>query len=420
MKRGNKMNFDFNTTPVADIVNKIIVESVKKGASDIHFDPHEDALYVRIRVDGILNTFLTIPNTVKQNITTRIKILSGMNITETRLPQDGAIKTVLEGLDLDMRVSSLPTKKGEKIVIRILDYTRSLRGIEYLYFSEVNYKKVLKMISAPNGIILVTGATGSGKSTTVYALLQRLNIPGSNLITVEDPVEMDIEGINQVQVNSDIGLDFATVLRSILRQDPNIIMVGEIRDSETARIAVRASITGHLVLSTVHTNNSLNTIERLLDMEVERYLLASALTGIISQKLARKLCDKCKRQRPTTNHEKALFKAILNKDVQTIYEPVGCNECSHGYKGRIAIQEVLLINQDIRDAISNGIRKDELRHLVYNNDVITMLQDGLFKVIAGFTSFEEILKLIDLDDEINDTSLALKDAVSSTLNPKTQ
>ena len=414
------MNFDFNTTPVADIVNKIIVESVKKGASDIHFDPHEDALYVRIRVDGILNTFLTIPNTVKQNITTRIKILSGMNITETRLPQDGAIKTVLEGLDLDMRVSSLPTKKGEKIVIRILDYTRSLRGIEYLYFSEVNYKKVLKMISAPNGIILVTGATGSGKSTTVYALLQRLNIPGSNLITVEDPVEMDIEGINQVQVNSDIGLDFATVLRSILRQDPNIIMVGEIRDSETARIAVRASITGHLVLSTVHTNNSLNTIERLLDMEVERYLLASALTGIISQKLARKLCDKCKRQRPTTNHEKALFKAILNKDVQTIYEPVGCNECSHGYKGRIAIQEVLLINQDIRDAISNGIRKDELRHLVYNNDVITMLQDGLFKVIAGFTSFEEILKLIDLDDEINDTSLALKDAVSSTLNPKAQ
>ena len=420
MKRGNKMNFDFNTTPVADIVNKIIVESVKKGASDIHFDPHEDALYVRIRIDGILNTFLTIPNTVKQNITTRIKILSGMNITETRLPQDGAIKTVLEGLDLDMRVSSLPTKKGEKIVIRILDYTRSLRGIEYLFFSEVNYKKVLKMISAPNGIILVTGATGSGKSTTVYALLQRLNIPGSNLITVEDPVEMDIEGINQVQVNSDIGLDFATVLRSILRQDPNIIMVGEIRDSETARIAVRASITGHLVLSTVHTNNSLNTIERLLDMEVERYLLASALTGIISQKLARKLCDKCKRQRPTTNHEKALFKAILNKDVQTIYEPVGCNECSHGYKGRIAIQEVLLINQDIRDAISNGIRKDELRHLVYNNDVITMLQDGLFKVIAGFTSFEEILKLIDLDDEINDTSLALKDAVSSTLNPKAQ
>ena len=420
MKRGNKMNFDFNTTPVADIVNKIIVESVKKGASDIHFDPHEDALYVRIRIDGILNTFLTIPNTVKQNITTRIKILSGMNITETRLPQDGAIKTVLEGLDLDMRVSSLPTKKGEKIVIRILDYSRSLRGIEYLYFSEVNYKKVLKMISAPNGIILVTGATGSGKSTTVYALLQRLNIPGSNLITVEDPVEMDIEGINQVQVNSDIGLDFATVLRSILRQDPNIIMVGEIRDSETARIAVRASITGHLVLSTVHTNNSLNTIERLLDMEVERYLLASALTGIISQKLARKLCDKCKRQRPTTNHEKALFIAILNKDVQTIYEPAGCNECSHGYKGRIAIQEVLLINQDIRDAISNGIRKDELRHLVYNNDVITMLQDGLFKVIAGFTSFEEILKLIDLDDEINDTSLALKDAVSSTLNPKAQ
>lgn len=394
-------NIDFLNTPVVDIVNKIILESAKAGASDIHFDHYEECLKVRVRIDGILNDYIDIPNEVKNNIVTRIKILSGMNITETRLPQDGAIKTVLGGMDLDMRVSSLPTKKGEKIVIRILDYSRSLKGIEYLYFSEDNYKKILKMISAPNGIILVTGATGSGKSTTVYSFLQKLNVKGTNLITVEDPVEMDIEGINQVQVNSDIGLDFATVLRSILRQDPNVIMIGEIRDTETAQIAVRASITGHLVLSTLHTNNSLTTIERLLDMEVERYLLASALSGIVSQKLARKLCDKCKRVRETTSYEKEMFKNYLGMEVNQTYEAVGCPECASGYKGRIAIQEVLLISPSIRDAINARLSKSELRKLVYGGDVITLLQDGLYKVIAGLTTVGEVIKLTEADDEVN-------------------
>ena len=373
-------NYDFVNTPVVDIVNRIILDSAKSGASDIHFDHFDNCLKVRIRIDGILNDYLDIPNNVKNNIITRIKIISGMNITETRLPQDGAIKTTLEGLDLDMRVSSLPTKKGEKIVIRILDYSRSLKGIEYLFFSEENYKKILKMIAEPNGIILVTGATGSGKSTTVYSFLSKLNVKGTNLITVEDPVEMDIEGINQVQVNSEIGLDFATVLRSILRQDPNVIMIGEIRDSETAQIAVRASITGHLVLSTLHTNNSLTTIERLLDMDVERYLLASALSGVVSQKLDRKLCDKCKKAKATTSYEKEMFKKYLNLDVDTIYEPVGCPECSGGYRGRIAIQEVLLISPDIRDAINAKMEKAKLRQMVYNSDVTTLLQDGLYKV----------------------------------------
>ena len=394
-------SIDFTTMPVVDVVNKIIVDSAKAGASDIHFDHSDACLKVRIRIDGILNDYIDIPNNVKNNVITRIKILSGMNITETRLPQDGAIKTTLEGLDLDMRVSSLPTKKGEKIVIRILDYSRSLQGIEYLFFSEENYKKILKMLEEPNGIILVTGATGSGKSTTVYSFLQKLNVKGTNLITVEDPVEMDIEGINQVQVNSEIGLDFATVLRSILRQDPNVIMIGEIRDSETAQIAVRASITGHLVLSTLHTNNSLTTIERLLDMEVERYLLASALSGIVSQKLARKLCDNCKKVRETTPYEKEMFKRFLNLDVDQIYTPVGCPQCSSGYHGRIAIQEVLLISPDIRDAINARMSKAELRNLVYNSDVITLLQDGLYKVLAGFTSIEEIIKLTEADDEVN-------------------
>ena len=404
--------FNFNKMPIVDVVNEIIIDAINNGASDIDFDPSEDMLRVRVRIDGVLQNYSSIPNSYKNNLITRIKILASMNITETRLPQDGAIKSVLKGINLDLRVSCLPTKRGEKIVIRILDYSMSLRGIEYLYFNESNYQKILKMLAAPYGIILVTGATGSGKSTTVYSFLQKLNVEGSNLITVEDPVEMDIEGINQVQVNSDIGLDFATVLRSILRQDPNIIMIGEIRDSETAKIAVRASITGHLVLSTLHTNNSLNTIERLLDMNVERYLLASALTGIVSQKLARKLCDKCKRIRKTTTHEKQLFKAVLGKNIEEVYESVGCDECHGGYKGRIAIHEVLLINQEIRDAISTGVKKEDLRELVYNNDVITLLQDGLYKVIAGFTSFEEVLKLIEVDDEISDIE-AMEKAMSN-------
>ena len=392
---------DFINTPVVDVVNEIINEAVSMGASDIHFDPAEDGLRVRIRIDGILDDYAVIPSSVRQNVITRVKILSGMNITETRLPQDGAIKMVLNNRDLDMRVSSLPTKRGEKIVVRILDYSRSMRGIEYLYFSEDNYKKIMRMISAPNGIILVTGATGSGKSTTVYSFLQKLNIKGANLITVEDPVEMEIKGINQVQVNSEIGLDFAAVLRSILRQDPNIIMIGEIRDSETAQIAVRASITGHLVLSTLHTNNALTTIERLIDMGVERYLLSSALTGIVSQKLARKLCDHCKQLRPTTDYEKKVFKDALGIEVNQVYQAVGCSKCRQGYKGRIALQEVLLIDQSIRDAINDDAKKEKIREMVYRSDVITLLQDGLYKVIAGFTTFDEVLKLIELEDQAN-------------------
>ncbi len=394
-------NNDFSRLPIVNVVNNIILTAVQKDASDIHFDPTDDGIRIRFRIDGILNDYSLLPNDIKQNVITRIKIMAGMNITETRLPQDGAIKDTINNRDLDLRVSSLPTKRGEKIVIRILDYSMSLKGIEYLYFSESNYNKVLKMLNTPSGIILVTGATGTGKSTTLYSFLQKLNTEGSNIVTVEDPVEMDIKGINQIQVNSDIGLDFATVLRSILRQDPNIIMIGEIRDSETAKIAVRASITGHLVLSTIHTNNSLNTIERLLDMNVERYLLASALTGIVSQKLVRKLCDKCKKKRLVTITEKNLFLSILGVNVDEIFEanPDGCPNCDHGYDKRIAIQEVLLINQDIRDAISAGIRKDELRKLVYNKDVITLLQDGLFKVVAGFTTTDEVLKLIEIEDD---------------------
>lgn len=395
------VEYDYKNDEIANIVNNIIIYAASKRASDIHFDPCETGLKVRLRIDGVLQDHTIVPIAYQKNLTTRIKLISGMNITESRLPQDGAIKDVINGIDLDMRVSALNTNLGEKIVIRILDYSKSAEGLESLGLTEKNLAKLKKMIEVPNGIILVTGATGTGKSTTVYTMLQHLNNEETNIITVEDPIEMNIEGINQVQVNSEIGLTFGRVLRSILRQDPNIILIGEIRDSETAQIAVRASITGHLVFSTIHTNNSLSTIERLLDMDVERYLLAAALTGIVSQKLAKKLCDNCKRKRPVTVMEKNLFKTVLGLDINEVYDanPTGCPHCSHGYKGRIAVQEVLLINQDIRDAISAGIRKEELRSLVYNKDVITMLQDGLYKVISGFTTTEEILKQIEVEDE---------------------
>ncbi len=391
--------YDFLTTPIVDIVNNIIIDAVNMNASDIHFDSSEKFLKIRIRVDGELRDYSIVDNKYKRNLITRIKLLSGMNITESRLPQDGAIKGVIGGKDLDMRVSCLPTIFGEKVVIRILDYSMSLKGIESLGFTKENYELILKMLANPNGIILVTGATGSGKSTTTYAMLQRLNSEDRNIITVEDPVEMNIEGINQVQVNSEIGLDFANVLRSILRQDPNIILIGEIRDTETAQIAIRSSITGHLVLSTLHTNNSLTSIERLLDMNVERYLLSASLKGIVSQNLAKKLCPKCKIKRPTTEAEKRLFKKQLHMDVNEIYEHGTCPECRNGYKGRIAIQEVLLLNDEIRDAINDSMKRAKLRELIYGRGVKTLLQDGLIKVANGITSLEEVLKIVDAESD---------------------
>lgn len=394
--------FDFEKMPIVEIANEIIIDAVNKGASDIHFDPSKDDLKLRLRIDGILSDYGIIPGKYKRNMISRIKMIAGMNIMETRLPQDGAIKSKIGDRLLDLRVSSLPTNNAEKIVIRILDYSKSLEGLENLGFSKESLEKIGKLIKVPNGIILVTGATGTGKSTTVYSILQKLNTEDVNIITVEDPIEMDIEGISQVQVNQEIGLTFATVLRSILRQDPNIIMIGEIRDDETARIAVRASITGHLVLSTLHTNNSLNTIERLTDMDVERYLLGSSLAGIISQRLARQVCTECRRKRPTTEYEKNVFKTVLDKEVNEMYEAnkEGCPRCSHGYKGRLAILEVLIINDKIRDAITNNAPKKTLRELVYTGEVITLLQDGLNKVLEGETTFEEILKIIDLENDL--------------------
>lgn len=395
--------FDFTKIPIVEIANEILLDGVRKGASDIHFDPGKEDLKVRMRVDGTLYDYTVVPGEYKRNMVSRIKMIASMNIMETRLPQDGAIKSKIGDKMLDLRVSSLPTNCGEKVVLRILDFSRSSQGLETLGFSDVNLEKILHMIEIPNGIVLVTGATGSGKSTTVYSILSRLNTSEVNIITVEDPVEMDVVGINQVQAQHEIGLDFATVLKSILRQDPDIIMIGEIRDGETAKIAVRASITGHKVLSTIHTNSALNTIERLTDMDVERYLISTSLNGCISQKLARKMCPHCRIQRPTTDYEKKLINTALHIDVDNVYDinPKGCEHCMHGYKGRICIAEVLLISDEVRTAITNNAPKEEMRRMVYgHSDTHTLLEDGLEKVVLGETNFEEVLKLVDLENDL--------------------
>ena len=399
------VSFDFTKTPVTQIADYIIISASKHNASDIHFDPREEGMMVRFRIDGDCQDYTFVPKAYERNLTTRLKLLANMNITESRLPQDGAIKGMFGDTYLDMRVSALPLNEGEKIVIRILDYTRSLQGIDSLGFHPKNLEKIKRMMGIPNGIILTTGATGSGKSTTTYSILQGLNKPETNVITVEDPIEMNIEGINQVQVNAEIGMTFAAALRSILRQDPNVILIGEIRDSETAQIAVRASITGHLVLSTIHTNNALATVERLLDMDVERYLLSTALSGIISQRLAKMLCPDCRYQRETTKYEKKVFKKYMHMDVATVWDanPHGCDHCRRGYHGRIAVHEVLELTDQIRAAISNeNLEKEDLAKMVYDGGTITMLQDALIKCLEGKTSFEEVYRTIEIENEDDD------------------
>ena len=420
------VSFDFNKTPVTQIADYIIIAASKHNTSDIHFDPRDEGMMVRFRIDGDCQDYTFVPKAYEKNLTTRLKLLANMNITESRLPQDGAIKGEFGGTYLDMRVSALPLNTGEKIVIRILDYTRSLQGIDSLGFHPKNLEKIKRMMGLPNGIILTTGATGSGKSTTTYSILQGLNKPETNVITVEAPIEMNIEGINQVQVNAEIGLTFAAALRSILRQDPNVILIGEIRDSETAQIAVRASITGHLVLSTIHTNNALATVERLLDMNVERYLLSTALSGIISQRLAKMLCTECKIKRPTTKYEKKVFKKYMQMDVDEVWDanPKGCENCRRGYHGRIAVHEVLELTEELKAALSNeNLEKEDLAKKVYGSGTITMLQDALIKCLEGKTSFGEVYKTIEIENEDDDNyeneiETEIKEAIKTEEEPK--
>lgn len=380
-------------SPIVRLVNQILQNAVQQKASDIHIDPHETKIVIRYRVDGVLRNERTLPKHMQSVMTARLKIMANMDITEHRIPQDGRIKTNIDLHAVDLRVSTLPTVYGEKIVMRILDLGSTLNDLEKIGFNSLNLKRFTKLIEKPTGIVLITGPTGSGKSSTLYAALNRLNSEQVNIITIEDPVEYQLEGINQIQVNSNVGMTFAKGLRSILRQDPNIIMVGEIRDKETAEIAVRASLTGHLVLSTLHTNDALGTITRLMDMGVEPFLVASSLAGVVSQRLVRRVCRDCAREQDATKREIEIF-AKRGLSIQKVVRGEGCGMCNMtGYKGRLAIHELLVINDEMQRVIMNNEPYSRLRELAIKNKTIFLIDDGLLKVKQGLTTTEEILKI---------------------------
>ena len=379
------------TAPIVKLINSIIEQAMRGSASDIHIEPSHNDIRVRFRIDGDLKEIMTLPKSNLSAIVTRVKIIGRMDIAEKRIPQDGRVEMKFNDKEIDLRISTLPTVYGEKIVIRILDKSNFNFTKEGLGFSVNNLDKLNKMIAQPYGMLLVTGPTGSGKSTTLYTILRELNVQTKNVITVEDPVEYKLKGINQIQVNTKAGLTFAAGLRSILRQDPDTIMIGEIRDGETAEIAVRAAITGHLVLSTLHTNDSPSTIARLVDMGLEPYLVSSAVVGIISQRLVKLLCPKCKEKYEASDTEKKILGVDGEKDV-TLYKPVGCNACNNGYRGRAAVHEVMLVNESIRRFINEGANTDDIRSKALEDGMTTLLQSASDLALKGDTSFEEIMR----------------------------
>jgi len=390
---GKKTDEDKSESPVISLVNQILLTAVKAEASDIHIDPTDIEFKIRYRIDGVLSTERTLPKVILSKLISRIKVMSHMDITDTRTPQDGRIKTVIEGRPVDLRISTLPTVRGEKAVMRVLDLSRDAEGIDRLGLTDYEQKKFMKLISRPNGIVLVSGPTGSGKTTSLYACLDQLNNDDVNLITVEDPVEIELEGVNQVNVNPDIEFTFANALRSILRQDPNIIMIGEIRDTDTAQIAVKAALTGHLVLSTIHTNSSVKTIGRLIDMGIDPFLVASSLSGIVAQRLVRRVCTVCGKTEEPTEHEKEIFKKH-NMEIPRVKRAVGCSSCNNkGYKGRVAVFEILDVNDTIIRMISNHAKEYEILEQARKDGTRQLVEAGLEKVKAGITTVEEILKL---------------------------
>ncbi len=383
-----------NEKPVIKLVNNILISAVKEEASDIHLEPGKTKLRVRFRVDGVLHTHkIQIPTYLNAAVISRIKIMGDMDIAEKRSPQDGRFPLDISGKNLDVRVSTLPTIFGEKIVLRLLDKSNILVGLDSLGIDETDYNLVLDALKTVNGIILVTGPTGSGKTTTLYSALQLLNSEDKNIITVEDPVEYQLKHVNQVQVNPQAGITFASGLRSILRQDPDIIMVGEIRDAETAEIAVQAALTGHLVLSTLHTNNAVSTISRLLDMKIEPFLLASSVRAIIAQRLVRKICPHCIEAYPAAEAERAVL-GIRSPEEITLYHGKGCNFCNKtGYKGRTGLYEILRPDRKIRNLIMNRRPMDELEDAALASGFTSMRKQGIRKVLKGITSLEEVLRV---------------------------
>ena len=393
-----ELSEDIRNAPAVKLVDSIIQNAVRRKASDIHIEPFEHRVCVRYRIDGELQKQFDSPREPLAGLVTRIKIMSNMDIAERRIPQDGRIFTKVDNETIDLRVSVLPTVNGEKIVIRILDKSAFNVDKEVLGIAEDDLEKINRMITKPHGIVLVTGPTGSGKSTTLYSLLKDLNKEDKNIITVEDPVEFSMDGINQVNVNTKAGLTFASGLRSILRQDPDIVMLGEIRDKETAEIAVRAAITGHLVLSTIHTNDAPSSVVRLKDMGVAPYLVSSALVGIIAQRLIRKLCPRCKEEYIASDYEKEIL-GLSKDETITLYRKTGCNRCNNtGYKGRVGIYEIMEINKEIRELINADESLEAITNAALRNNMKTLSKSAINVILNGDSTIEELLRVTLLGD----------------------
>ncbi len=384
---------DVSNAPVVRLVNSIIQQAVNMGASDIHIEPIENESRVRFRIDGMLQKIFNIPVYMHSALITRIKIMGNMDIAEKRLPQDGRVGMNISGKDIDLRISTIPTIYGEKTVIRILDQSNFLLSKEKLGFTEENLEKFNELLKNTHGIILVTGPTGSGKSTTLYAMLNELNRESVNVITIEDPVEYRMEGINQIQVNPKAGLTFAAGLRAIVRQDPDIIMVGEIRDSETAEIAIRSAITGHLVLSTLHTNDAVSAISRLIDMGIEPYLISASLVGVISQRLLRKVCSNCRVPYEIEPHHLAVpgFEELAGV---TLYRGKGCSACNYtGYKGRVPVHEILVVSRQHRQLIAQKAPIDEIKDLSIKMGMSTLKEECIKLIRRGVTTIDEVIRV---------------------------
>lgn len=391
---------DVANAPAVVLVNSIITQAIKTKASDIHIEAQEHYSRVRFRVDGELHEIQKFPITAHSSISTRIKIMSNLNIAEKRIPQDGRIQTQVDGKPVDLRVSILPTVFGEKIVIRILNRASVLVTIDKLGFFQDEMELIHEMISRPYGIILTTGPTGSGKSTTLYAVLNAINQPNRNIVTVEDPVEYMLEGINQVSVNIKAGLDFASALRSILRQDPDIVMIGEMRDAETAGIAVKAAITGHLVLSTLHTNDAPSSITRLIDMGVEPYMVTTAVVGVIAQRLVKVICPHCKEAYNASEKEKYLMGMKNETQDVIIYKGTGCPRCGGtGYKGRTGIREIFVLEQEHREMIEKGCTNDELKAMGVKTGMRTLKKACVRQILNGVTTVEELMRVAYTQEE---------------------
>ena len=402
--------FDYEKEPVVSIVKKILIDAINMKASDIHFDPTSTELSIKFRINGSLQEYTVAPESVKSNITTRVKILSNMNITDTMHPQTGIINIDIEGKHHNMSVSSLPICDGEKIVLHISNYENNIKSLSKMGINPEDTDKIKRLVKNTQGLVLITGTTSSGKTTTMYSMLKEIASKSINIISIEEPVKLKLADINQVEISPDKGITYKNALKYAMLQDPNVICIDNLIDDEIARDAIRASITGRLVISSLYTKNAYTTIDSLLNMDIENYLLGSNLNGIISQRLVKELCPKCKEKRVTTEYEKNILKQLLNVEVNELYYPKGCNECHKGYINQIPIVEVIEVTDEIKSAITNKKDRKTIRNLLYKNNN-TILVNGFNKVIDGTTSFNEIIRIIDVKNDLTEDQKELKEYI---------